>query len=263
MPTILSTSTERRWISSLDVTPWARMASLNWAPTDLTGLSAFMALCMTTDMSFQRTAARSCSVSWTRLRPLNVTLPPLISAGGLSNWAMPNSRVDFPQPDSPTIARNSPGATSKLTLSTAPTMPLSRTYSTERSRTSRTGPCRSGLTRPYWSSASACAMAGKPPLGAGLGGLAGLSRSQRAQGRVADLVEGVVDEGERGAHQGDARPGHNCPLVEPAAERVVLLRPVQRGAPAHVVGIAKADELQAGACQDCVEGVVQEAGQQQ
>src|SRR5215467_6829366 len=208
MPTILSTSTERSWISALEVVPCARMASLNWAPTDSTGLSAFMALCMTTDMSFQRTAVSSRSVSWTRLRPWNSTLPLLISAGGLSNWAMPKSRVDFPQPDSPTMARNSPGATSKLTFSTAPTMPLSRTYSTERFLISRMGPCRSGLARPDWSSASARAMAGKPPLGAGLGGLAGLRRGQRAQGRVADLVEGVVDEGERGAHQGDARPGH-------------------------------------------------------
>src|SRR5260370_41527069 len=120
---------------------------------------------------------------------------------------MRKSRVDFPQPDSPTMARNSPGATSKLTLSTAQTMPLSRTYSTERSRISRTGPYRSGLARPYWSSASACAMAGKPPLGAGLGGLAGLGCGQRAQGRVADLVEGVVDEGGRRAHRRDPRPG--------------------------------------------------------
>src|SRR5215469_5250684 len=218
MPTILSTSTERRWISSLDVTPWARMASLNWAPTDLTGLSAFMALCMTTDMSFQRTAASSCSVSWTRLRPLNATLPPLISAGGLSNWAMPKSRVDFPQPDSPTMARNSPGATSKLTFSTARTIPLSRTYSTERFWISRIGPCRTGLARPDWSSASARAMAGKPPLGAGLGRLAHLRRGQWAQGGVADLVECVIDEGERRAEHGDARTGHDRPRIQPAAE---------------------------------------------
>src|SRR5215469_11249647 len=176
---------------------------------------------------------------------------------------MPKSRVDFPQPDSPTMARNSPGATSKLTFSTAPTMPLSSTYSTERSRISSTGSGRWGLTRPYWSSASACAIAGKPPPGASLGGLADLRRGQRAQGRVADLVEGIVDEGERGAHQGDARPRHDRPRIEPATECVVLLRPVQRGAPAHVAGVAKTDELEAGAGQDRIEGVVQEAGQQQ
>src|SRR5215469_8580586 len=171
MPTILSTSTERRWISSLDVTPWARMASLNCAPTDLTGLSAFMALCMTTDMSFQLTERELAAVRWTRLRPWNWTLPPLTSAGGLSNWEMPNSRVDLPQPDSPTMARNSPDATSKLTLSTAPTRPLSRTYSTERSRISSTGSRRYWLAMPNWSSASACATS-EPPLGGDLGGLA-------------------------------------------------------------------------------------------
>src|SRR5215469_13074579 len=176
---------------------------------------------------------------------------------------MPKSRVDFPQPDSPTMARNSPGATSKLTFSTAPTMPLSSTYSTERSRISSTGSGRWGLTRPYWSSASACAIAGKPPPGASLGGLADLRCGQRAQGRVADLVEGVVDKGERCAQQGDARPRHDRPRVEPGAECVVLLRPVERGAPAHVAGVAKADELQAGPGQNGVEGVVQEAGQQQ
>src|SRR5215469_4184426 len=220
MPTMRRTSAERLAISSFELTPCALMASENCAPIDFTGLSAFMALCMTTDMSFHRIAARSRSVSWTRLRPWNATLPPLISAGGLSSWAIPKSRVDFPQPDSPTMARNSPGATSKLTFSTAPTMPLSRTYSTERFWISRIGPCRSGLARPDWSSASARAMAGKPPLGAGRGRLAYLRRGQRAQGGVADLVECVVDEGERGAQQGDARTGRDRPRIEPAAQCV-------------------------------------------
>ena len=43
------------------------------------------------------------------LRPWNVTLPPVISAGGTSSWAIANSRVDLPQPDSPTTPMNSPG----------------------------------------------------------------------------------------------------------------------------------------------------------
>ena len=38
------------------------------------------------------------------LRPLKITLPPVTAAGGASSWAMANSRVDLPQPDSPTIA---------------------------------------------------------------------------------------------------------------------------------------------------------------
>ncbi len=41
-------------------------------------------------------------------RPLKITLPLVISAGGTRSWAMANSRVDLPQPDSPTMPRNSP-----------------------------------------------------------------------------------------------------------------------------------------------------------
>ena len=56
MPTMRSTSADRAAISSADVTPCALIASLNCAPIDLTGLSAFIALCMTTDRSRQRIA---------------------------------------------------------------------------------------------------------------------------------------------------------------------------------------------------------------
>ena len=116
---------DRSPICSLELTPCARIASLNWAPIDFTGLSAFIALCMTTDRSFQRTAASTLSVSPTRLRPWNSTPPPVMLAGGASSWAMANSSVDLPQPDSPTIARNSAGSSSKLTRSTATTAPWS------------------------------------------------------------------------------------------------------------------------------------------
>ena len=53
---------------------------------------------------------------------------------------MANSRVDLPQPDSPTMPMNSPAARSKLMSSTARTVPCSKRYSTDRSRTSRTVP---------------------------------------------------------------------------------------------------------------------------
>ena len=75
MPTIRRTSADLAPISSRDVFPCARIASLNCAPIDLTGLSAFIALCMTTDMSRQRTDDSWPSVSPTRLLPLKVTLP--------------------------------------------------------------------------------------------------------------------------------------------------------------------------------------------
>ena len=70
---------------------------------------------MTTEKSRQRSAASCFSVIVTRFWPWNVTLPPVIAAGGLSSWAMANSSVDLPQPDSPTTPTNSPGVTSRST----------------------------------------------------------------------------------------------------------------------------------------------------
>ncbi len=127
MPTIRRTSADRAAISSRDGLPCARITSLNCAPIDLTGLRAFIALCMTTDMSRQRTDDSWPSVSPTRFVPWKVTLPAAMRAGGASSWAMANSRVDFPQPDSPTMPRNSPRPTVKDTSSTARTSARSRT----------------------------------------------------------------------------------------------------------------------------------------
>ena len=90
---------------------------------DFTGLSAFIALCMTTDSSFHRIAASCRSVSSVRSVPLKLTQPPVTWAGGASSCAIANSSVDLPQPDSPTMPRNSPLARSKLTPSTAVTSP--------------------------------------------------------------------------------------------------------------------------------------------
>ena len=52
---------------------------------DSTGLSAFIALCMTTDRSRQRTAMSCLSVMPTMFTPLNTTLPLVTFAGGLSS----------------------------------------------------------------------------------------------------------------------------------------------------------------------------------
>src|SRR5882757_7595851 len=217
MPTMRSTSADRPAISDLDVTPCARIASLNCAPIDLTGLSAFIALCMTTDRSFQRTAASWRSVSPTMLRPWKVTLPPVISAGGVSSWAIANSSVDLPQPDSPTTPMNSPGSRSKLTSSTARTVPRSIAYSTVRPRTSRTGPWR---------------------IGSGTGHPLPSHRPQRG---VADLVEGVVEQGERRPERRDAGPGGERPHGLASLQRRVVLRPVEHRPPALRVRVAQAD----------------------
>ncbi|GMA94221.1 hypothetical protein GCM10025881_10450 [Pseudolysinimonas kribbensis] len=88
-----------------------------------TGFSAFIADCMTTDMFCQRTGASCFSFMVTRFLPRKITSPDEIRAGELSSWAMPNSMVDLPHPDSPTTATNSPRPTVRSTSSTAVTGP--------------------------------------------------------------------------------------------------------------------------------------------
>src|ERR1700734_1491137 len=234
MPTIRGTSADRSAICALADTPWARIASVNWAPIDFTGLSAFIALCMTTDMSFQRTEAISRSVSPTMLRPLKIPLPLATPAGGLSSWAIANSSVDLPQPDSPTMPMNSPGSRSKLTPSTASTVP----------EVSSAGAVPStSLLR---------ALDTVPP-----------HAPDRPQGRVADLVERVVQQRERGAQRDDAQAGDEDPQGLAGLERLAVLGPVQHRAPAHHLGVAEPDELQAGGDQHRVQRVGQEGGHQQ
>ena len=52
-------------------------------------------------------------------RPSVVTVPEV----GLSSLLIRFSRVDFPQPDAPSRQTNSPGATDRLMLSSAATLP--------------------------------------------------------------------------------------------------------------------------------------------
>src|SRR5258707_12268857 len=183
---------------------------------------------MTTDRSFQRTAASWESVIPTMLTPLKTTLPPTTPAGGLSSWAIANSSVDLPQPDSPTMPMNSPLPRSKLTLSTALTLPCSVAYSTLMSLTRRMG---SPVTA-AWPMSSASALDTEPPY--------------RPERRIADLVERVVKQGESAAENRDPQARHQCPPVLSDGQGLVVLRPVQHRAPAHRVRVAKADELQAG-----------------
>src|SRR5215472_1832639 len=218
MPTIVSTSADRSAICALSVTPCARMASSNCAAIDFTGLSAFIALCMTTDRSFHRIEASCLSVSPTMLWPLKTTLPPVTLAGGTRSWAMANSRVDLPQPDSPTIPMNSPRSRSKLTRSTARTVPRSMTYSTDRSRTDSTAPVA-------FTGGAAAVMS----LPGALDTLP-LHAPDRPQGRVADLVERVVEQRERRPQGHDAQARHDDPQRLPGLERLGVLSPVQHGA---------------------------------
>src|SRR5258708_15818199 len=225
MPTILSTSADRFAISRAEFTPCAFIASLNCAPIDLTGLSAFIALCMTTDRSFHLIAVIDASVRPTRFLPLNVTLPPTISAGDDSSWATANSIVDLPQPDSPTTATNSPDASEKLTLSTASTLPASIRYSTDRFLTSSMAPdCGLGAL-----SATS---------GARLAGLPGTLPPYWPKCGVADLVERVVQQREGSAERDDAKAGCDDPQRLAGLECLVVLGRAQHGAPSDLARIA-------------------------
>src|SRR5579875_3743258 len=276
IPIIRSTSAERAAISCFDRTPCARITSENCAPIDLTGFSAFIADCMTTDRSFHRIAASSLSVSPTMFVPRKATLPPAMPAGGASSWAIANSSVDLPQPDSPTTPRNSPGPRSKLTWSTAVTVPRSITYSTVRSRTASTGcPAASGTGAAPAGGKEAAAgeparLASLPEPSAGpalsLPGTLDTGTPphgpDRAQRRVADLVERVVDQRERRAQGHDAQAGNDDPQWRDL-ECLRLLGPVEHRAPARHVRVAEPEELEAGGEQHRIQRVGQEAGDQQ
>src|ERR1700722_11465513 len=152
---------------------------------------------------------------------------------------MANSRVDLPQPDSPTMPTNSPRPTLKLTSWTARTAPRQPAYSTDRPDTSRIG---SGLATP-------------DPLP--------LDAPDRPQGRVADLVERVVEQCERRAEGDDAEAGNDDPQRLAGLEGLLVLGPVEHRAPAGDVGVAEADELEAGGEQHCVQRVGGGGGGQQ
>src|SRR5262249_49533293 len=143
----------------------------------------------------------------------NMTVPPTTSPGGVSSCETPNSSVDLPQPDSPTMPRNSPAPTVKLTPSTARTAPASVRYSTARSVTSSRG------------------SATLPP--------------QRPQRGIPDLVEGVVQECEAGPHQGHGGPRRQRPPRVAGFERGRLLRVVEHRAPHQRAAVAQPEELEA------------------
>ena len=189
------------------------------------------------------------------------TLPPVMPAGWASSCEMANISVDLPQPDSPTTARNSPLSRSRSTLSTATTglgvrgvghrevADLEQPAGRRPASTSRSWPADAALRGPPASfsrrrgsgrhrRAPVADRRNEPP--------ACEQAPHRPQRRVGDLVEGVVQEGERPAEQRDADARHDRPERHARAERLVVLRPVEHRAPALGVGVAEPDELQAG-----------------
>src|SRR5262249_43815381 len=169
--------------------------------------------------------------SRTMSRPWKLTDPPTTSPGGDSRSPTAKSSVDFPQPDSPTMPRNSPGSTAKLTPFTARTSAASVRYSTDRSVTSSRG----SVT---------------------------LLPSRRPQRGIPDLVEGVVDECETCSQQDHRCPGRQSPPGVARLERGRLLSVVEHRAPHQLAAVAQSQELQAGGEADLEARQCQERGGQ-
>ena len=97
------------------------MTSRNWSSTRATGLSAFMLLWKTVEMSFQRSGRRA---SWSRSvmsRPSKTIRPPLIRPGRSSRRSSAVPSVVLPEPDSPMTPTNSPSRSENDTSRTAST----------------------------------------------------------------------------------------------------------------------------------------------
>ncbi len=95
------------------------MTSANWASTRTTGLSEFMLLWNTVEMSRQRRWRSSSSGVVVMSLPSKVIVPSLIRAGFSSRRSTALPSVVLPEPDSPMMPTNSPGRRVKDTSETA------------------------------------------------------------------------------------------------------------------------------------------------
>src|SRR5579859_500887 len=90
-------------------------------------------------MSRPRISRISSSVSWSRSSLRKRTWPDTIFPGSGTRRRIDRAVIDLPLPDSPTMPRVSPGYRSKVTPSTARTMPSWVSNWVRRSRTCRIG----------------------------------------------------------------------------------------------------------------------------
>ena len=101
------------------------------------------------EIASPRTACISLSGKSRRLRPSNVIVPAAMRPGGFGTSRMMESDVtDLPQPDSPTMPSVSPGASTKLTPSTAAnTLPPERNSVRSPLTSRRAGGSANGTTQ--------------------------------------------------------------------------------------------------------------------
>src|SRR5215213_6968221 len=183
MPTESSISTARPRASCLPMLRWARIASTIWLPIRWTGLKDVIGSWKTMPIRSPRTVRSSPSPAATRSVPRSSTRPSIRALGERVSPMIVWAVTLLPAPDSPTIARTSPGERSKETRSTAGRRPPSVAKETERSRTESSGAALIAPAPP-----SLCRLPEPHP---------------RVELRVGDVDQGVEKDDEEGAEHGD------------------------------------------------------------
>src|SRR5919109_2438847 len=150
MRTSASSSAARSVAARLPSDRWTRSSSTIWSPTRKTGLSDVSGSWKTMPISPAHSARRSLGGSARTGRPSNATVPSMRALGTSRSSPMTDrAMTDLPEPDSPTTATTSPGATDSDTPSTAWTVPPGVSNRTRRSVTSsRLSPIASAPVSP-------------------------------------------------------------------------------------------------------------------
>ena len=190
---------------------WIRAISAIWRPTVCTGLSAVSGSWKIIAISPPRTERIRDSSAVSRSSPFQNTPSASMIAGGLGISPMMLIAVtDLPEPDSPTTANTSPRLMSKLTPSTACTVPASVVKLV----------CR------FCTDSSDALVGGRRP-GRGDGG--GLGHGASLQLRVERVAQAVADEheGEHGQEDGQCRgrTAGAAPMVSEPAPASATIRP--------------------------------------
>ncbi len=139
IPTRSSSSTARADAADLLTSWWMRMASTIWSPTVYTGVSAESGSWKIIAIDSPRSADMDSSLRPRSSSPCRVIDPRMRAVRGCRPM-IAREVTDFPEPDSPTIAIDSPAARSNESPRTACTGPASLGKVTWRSRTLRTVP---------------------------------------------------------------------------------------------------------------------------
>ena len=133
MPTALSNSIAFARAAWPEIPRCLCITSTICRPTVSTGLSAVEGSWKIIATRRPRTARMAASGSASRSTPPSVTRPPIMRPASGNSRVRDSAVIDLPQPDSPTSAKHSPGASSKLRPSTARSGPPGMSSTVRRS----------------------------------------------------------------------------------------------------------------------------------